>query len=224
MSPLGFTTNLTYWSAFAGGLLSFFSPCIFPLLPGFLAFLISSKGKSGAISKAIAFSIGLSLIFIILGLATGTFGLLLATYKRYIEIIGGILIIVFGLSYTGLFMLPFFEKGIYVPFKKNVDTFWSAFLFGIVTSFAWTPCIGPALGSILTMAATGNTLSGGMLLAVFSLGLVIPLIIAAILIDFVNRLVSFLVKYQKWINIIGGIILIFVGILMISGELNYIGI
>ncbi len=219
MSPIVVTTQISYWSAFIGGILSFFSPCIFPILPGFLAFLVSSRGRNGAIYKAVAFSIGLSIIFILLGLASGTFGSFLITYKRYIEIIGGILIVIFGLSYTGLFTLPFFEKGIYIPFKRNVDSFWSAFLFGIVTSFAWTPCIGPALGTILTIAATGNTLSGGILLSIFSLGLVIPLILAAVLIQVVNRIVAFIVKYQRWINVTGGLVLVIFGFLMIFGKL-----
>ncbi|MGC8545847.1 cytochrome c biogenesis CcdA family protein [Athalassotoga sp.] len=219
MSPITVTAQISYWGAFVGGILSFFSPCIFPILPGFLAFLVSSRGRSAAIYKAVAFSIGLSVIFILLGLASGTFGVFLITYKRYVEIIGGILVVIFGLSYTGLFTLPFFEKGIYIPFKRNVDSFWSAFLFGIVTAFAWTPCIGPALGTILTMAATGNTLSGGTLLSIFSLGLVIPLILASVLIQVVNRIVAFLVKYQRWINVTGGIVLIIFGFLMIFGKL-----
>ncbi|MGC8704914.1 MAG: cytochrome c biogenesis CcdA family protein [Athalassotoga sp.] len=220
MTPIVVSTQISYWSAFVGGILSFFSPCIFPILPGFLAFLVSSQKRGGAISKAVAFSIGLSMIFIILGLATGTFGIFLTTYKRYVEIIGGIIVIVFGISYTGLFTLPFFEKGIYIPFKRDVDSFWNALLFGIVTAFAWTPCIGPALGTILTIAATGNTLSGGILLAIFSAGLVIPLILSSILIEIVNKIVGFIVKYQRAINIIGGVVLILFGILMIWGKLT----
>ena len=223
MSPIGITNQVSYWSAFLGGILSFLSPCIFPLLPGFLAFLISSKGKRGPVFKAIAFSLGLSLIFVLLGLGTGTFGFFLIGYKRYVEIVGGILVLIFGMSYTGLFTLPVFEKGIYIPFNRNVDNFWNAFGFGIVTAFAWTPCIGPTLGAILTIAATGNTLSGGIMLSIFSLGLVIPLIIAALLIDFMNRFVAFLVKYQRLINIVGGIILMFVGLLMIFGKLALFG-
>jgi len=220
---LGFslvTVQVNWWAALAGGLLSFLSPCIFPILPGFLAFLISSKGKRSALWRAFAFSLGLSAIFILLGIATGTFGIILVRSRRLIELIGGIVIIVFGLSYTGLFTLPFFEKGIILPFNREIEGFWSAFLFGIVTSFAWTPCIGPTLGAILTIAATGNTLNGGLLLSFFSLGIMIPLLLAAILVDSVNKIVPAISKYQRQINIIGGIVLIIVGLLMIFGKLG----
>lgn len=219
MTPIVVNTQISYWGAFIGGLLSFFSPCIFPILPGFLAFLVSSQKSNTAVSKAVAFSIGLSIIFIMLGFASGAFGSFLTIYKRYVEIIGGIIIVIFGISYTGLFTLPFFEKGIYIPFKRDVDNFWSAILFGVVTAFAWTPCIGPVLGTILTIAATGNTISGGILLSVFSFGLVTPLILASFLIQIVNKIVGIIVKYQKLINFVGGIVLVLFGILMIFGKL-----
>ncbi len=213
------TVQVNMWTAFVGGLLSFLSPCIFPLLPGFLAFLVSSKKRRSALWRAFAFSLGLSMIFILLGLASGTFGVFLTGSKRWIEVFGGALVILFGMSYTGLFTLPFFEKGIFIPFNREVDSFWSAFLFGIVTSFAWTPCIGPTLGAILTIAATGNTLSGGVLLTFFSAGIMIPLLIAALLVDSVNKIIPAVSKYQRQINIVGGIVLIIVGILMVFGKL-----
>lgn len=217
------TAQVNYWAAVLGGLLSFLSPCIFPILPGFFAFLVSSKKKRSAVWRAFAFSLGLSSIFILLGLASGTFGTFLGGYRDLISRLGGVIIVIFGLSYTGLFTLPFFEKGFFIPFRREVDGFWSAFLFGIVTSFAWTPCIGPTLGAILAVAATGNTFSGGVLLAFFSAGVMIPLVLAALLIESVNRIVPFIAKYQRQINLIGGIVLIAVGILMIFGKLAVLG-
>ncbi len=214
------TVQVNWWAALVGGFLSFLSPCIFPLLPGFLAFLISSKKRKSAVWRAFAFSLGLSVIFILLGLATGTFGMFLSGFRRWVELIGGAIVIVFGVSYTGLFTLPFFEKGIFIPFNREVDSFWSAFLFGLVTSFAWTPCIGPTLGAILTIAATGDTLNGGILLAFFSIGIMIPLLLAALLVDYVNKVMPTISKYQTQINIAGGIILIIVGILMMIGKLG----
>ena len=214
------TVQVNWWAAVVGGLLSFFSPCIFPLLPGFLAFLISSKKKRSAFWRAFAFSLGLSTIFVILGIATGTFGMFLNNSKRLVEIIGGAIVILFGLSYTGLFTLPFFERGLLIPFNREIEGFWSAFLFGIVTSFAWTPCIGPTLGAILTIAATGNSLNGGILLVFFSIGIMIPLLFSALLIDYVNKIVPFISKYQRQINIAGGVTLIIVGMLMLFGKLG----
>ncbi len=213
------TVQVNLWTALVGGLLSFLSPCIFPLLPGFLAFLVSSKKKRSAVWRAFAFSLGLSVIFVLLGLATGTFGMFLSGSKRWIELIGGALVILFGMSYTGLFTLPFFEKGIFIPFNREIDGFWSAFLFGLVTSFAWTPCIGPTLGAILTIAATGNTLTGGILLVFFSIGIMIPLLLAALLVDSINKIMPAISKYQRQINIVGGIVLIIVGVLMMLGKL-----
>ncbi|WP_456399401.1 cytochrome c biogenesis CcdA family protein [Mesoaciditoga sp.] len=214
------TVQVNWWAALIGGFLSFLSPCIFPLLPGFLAFLISSRNRKSAVWRAFAFSLGLTVIFVLLGIASGTFGMMLSGSKRWIELIGGIIVIVFGLSYAGLFTLPFFEKGIFIPFNRKIDGFWSAFLFGIVTSFAWTPCIGPTLGAILTIAATGNSLNGGVLLTIFSVGIMIPLILAALLVDFVNKIMPAISKYQRQINIVGGIILIIVGFLMVIGKLG----
>ena len=213
------TVQVNWWAALVGGLLSFLSPCIFPLLPGFLAFLISSKKRRSAVWRAFAFSLGLSVIFVLLGIATGTFGMFLSGSKRWVEIVGGAIVIVFGMSYSGLFTLPFFEKGIFIPFNREIDGFWSAFLFGIVTSFAWTPCIGPTLGAILTIAATGDTLNGGLLLVLFSVGIMIPLILAALLVDYVNKAMPKISKYQRQINIVGGVILITVGVLMMLGKL-----
>jgi cytochrome c-type biogenesis protein len=214
------TVQVNWWAALVGGFLSFLSPCIFPLLPGFLAFLISSKKRKSAVWRAFAFSLGLSVIFVLLGVATGTFGMFLSGSKKWVELIGGIIVIVFGASYTGLFTLPFFEKGIFIPFNREIEGFWSAFLFGIVTSFAWTPCIGPTLGAILTIAATGNSLNGGILLTLFSIGIMIPLILAALLVDYVNKIMPTISKYQRQINIVGGAILIMVGVLMITGKLG----
>ena len=170
--------------------------------------------------KVIAFVLGFTAVFTALGVFAGTLGRLLAKYKIAVNAVSGGIVIIFGLSYLGVFRLPFF-KGINARYK--VTGIISAFVFGIIYSVSLTPCVGAFLGSALMLASSvGGALEGGVLLLVYSLGLGIPFILSAVFIDKLSGTFGFIKKNYKIINLCSGVALILVGILIATGLLSRI--
>lgn len=222
--------ELSIWIAFVGGFFSFLSPCVFPLVPAYMGYLsgraIQHQGNGAeaasrwiTITHGLAFVLGFSVVFILLGLAFSMIGGWLYGIKDILAKIGGLIIILFGVHMTGIYRFKFLEYDLRLqsPTQKSFG-FISSFLMGIFFSAGWSPCIGPVLGSILALAVnTGDIGNGALLLGFYSLGLGIPFILAAIGISWVTKI---LVKYQKSIRIteiIMGIVLIIVGIMLMSG-------
>lgn len=212
--------------AFLAGLASFLSPCVLPLVPVYLAVLGGASpdelGRPGGhgrlILRAFAFVVGFSMVFIAMGLSASLVGMLLATYRRYLEIGGGILAVVFGLHFSGLIRIPFLmaHKGAhYSPKARGIGP---SFLLGMAFSVGWTPCVGPALGAILGLAGAGSTLfSGLILLLAYSIGLGLPFLLVAVFIRYLLPMWSKVSKFARTAQMLGGLLLVLMGGLMLSG-------
>lgn len=204
---------------FLEGFISFISPCMLPLLPLYISYFAGGADKKYKVFlRALSFVLGFTVVFSLLGLFAGTLGAFLREYRTAVNIVGGALIILFGLSYLEVIKLPFF-KGI--RNGRTADTVVSAFLFGIVYSVSLTPCIGAFLGSALALAgASGTALKGVLLLVTYSLGLGVPFLISALLIERLNTAFTFIKRNYRVINIVCGGFLILIGILMALGQLD----
>lgn len=204
---------------FLEGFISFISPCMLPLLPLYISYFAGGADKKHKVFlRALSFVLGFTVVFSLLGLFAGTLGAFLREYRTAVNIVGGALIILFGLSYLEVIKLPFF-KGI--RNGRTADTVVSAFLFGIVYSVSLTPCIGAFLGSALALAgASGTALKGVLLLVTYSLGLGVPFLISALLIERLNTAFTFIKRNYRVINIVCGGFLILIGILMALGQLD----
>ena len=215
--------------ALGAGLISFFSPCVLPLIPGYIAYISGSsfnelvENKNINLLPIILFTFGFSIVFIIFG-ATATFlgQLLLSNYSE-LRIIAGAIIIIFSLHILGIIKLNFlnYEKRIYTSNNKGAV---GSILVGMAFGFGWTPCIGPILGSILALASTEESINRGILLLFFySLGLAIPFVLSGYLIQ---KFLVFSKNFKKNINIVskvGGVILLTTGILIITNKLQALG-
>ena len=215
--------------AFGAGLLSFLSPCVLPLIPGYISYISGSslneliEKKTVNIFPIILFAIGFSIVFISFGATASFLGSLILNNSYHLRIASGIIIIVFSLHILGIINLNFlnYEKRIYTEKKSGI---FSSLLVGMAFGFGWTPCIGPILGSILALASTEQNLNRGILLLVFySLGLAIPFILSGYLIQ---KFLVFSKNIKSKMNIIlksGGALLLITGILMITNQLQAIG-
>ena len=211
---------MQYLITFLEGIISFISPCMLPMIPLYISYFSGDNkdNKRKTIISSIAFVIGFTLVFCILGLFAGTIGQVLTKYKRIVNLICGIIIILFGLKYLDFIKIPFF-KG--MKKKEKVTGVFSAFIFGIIFSINLTPCIGAFLGSALMMASSSqNMIEGVLLLLVYSLGLGIPFILSAVLLDKLKNTFNFIKKHYKVINVVCGVFLIIIGILMAFGILS----
>lgn len=216
---------LLYITAFAAGLISFFSPCIVPLIPGFLAFLtgdtlVNNKTKINwtAFYKSLSFVAGFSIIFILMGLSISSMGIFLIKHQKFINVVGGALIILFGLHLLDLFQIPFLLKG-----GVKTPKYSSGFFLGIAFSAAWTPCVGPVLGSILIIAGTeGSALQGGILLMLYSLGIAIPFMLFALFWGKLVSYIKYIAKISWYINKAAGFILVILGFLIMTGRFTWL--
>lgn len=220
--------------AFLAGLLTFLAPCTLPLVPGYLGFIsgvslsdLKNPDKVKTARKKIflnglLYTIGFSLVFIILGSLFGLGGGTLIKYRLWLSRLGGLFIIFFGLFMLGILKLPLLNREKHLANIKVLKPGrpGSSLLFGATFAFGWTPCIGPILGSILTLAASRATVGqGAFLLAIFSLGLAAPFLIIAAGIGSASIYLSKLNKYLNIISIIGGVFLIFLGVLLLTDNL-----
>lgn len=214
---------MDYIITFIEGIISFISPCMLPMLPIYISYFAGQSNNEDSqsykmIFKVIAFVAGFTVVFTSLGLFSGTLGKLLSEYQTIVNIVSGIIVILFGISYLDVFRIPFF-KGMNKGYK--VTGIVSAFLFGAIYSVSLTPCVGAFLGSALMLASSaGGALRGAVLLLTYSLGLGIPFIFSAVLLDKLSGAFTFIKKHYKIINLISGIALIIVGILMAFGMFN----
>ncbi len=216
---------MNYIITFLEGMISFISPCMLPMLPIYISYFAGhseseDEKRTKTIFKVIAFVVGFTVVFTMLGVFAGTLGKLLAKYQTAVNIVSGGIVVLFGLSYLGLFRIPFF-KGMKGGYK--VTGIFSAFLFGAIYSVSLTPCVGAFLGSALMLASSaGGALKGASLLFVYSLGLGIPFIFSAVLLDKLSGAFKWIKQHYRVINLVCGIALIAVGILMMLGLLNTI--
>ena len=217
---------MQYLLLFLEGMITFVSPCFLPILPVYIAYFAGGKGtgedRTKALRNAIGFVLGFTLVFVALGAFAGSIGSFLREYRTLVNIVSGSVVIVFGLNYLGVLRLNFANPETQGRLWKAVGTkpltFFSAFLFGIVFSIGWTPCISAFLGAALLRAAQQGTMMEGMrMLFVFSMGLGLPLIASAILIDRMKGAFAFIKRHYRIINAFAGGLLVLVGILMMTG-------
>ena len=213
---------MQYFIAFLEGIITFISPCLLPMLPVYISYFAggTERNTKKTLKNAFGFVLGFTTVFVIMGALAGTVGSFLSRYQVVVNIITGLIVIFFGLNFLGVFKLSIF-KGMSSNAKTDNLGFFSSFVFGVVFSVGWTPCVGAFLGSALMMASQqGKVLQGILMLLTYSLGLGIPFIASAVLIDKLKTTFDFIKKNYKVINIICGCILILVGVLMMSGLLN----
>ncbi len=220
---------LELFIAFGAGLISFLSPCVLPLIPGYISYISGASldellaNKKINLVPLILFTLGFSFVFIIFGAAASYLGQVLLQNSETLRILAGLIIIVFSLQLIGIININFlnFEKKIYT--KKN-NNIWFSFIIGMAFGFGWTPCIGPILGSILALASTEETIFKAIiLLSFYSLGLAIPFILSGYL---MQRFLMFSKNFKKNINLVtksGGVILLITGVLILTNQLQILG-
>ena len=216
--------------ALGAGLISFLSPCVLPLIPGYISYISGQaldeiiKDNKSVLLKTIFFSIGFSIVFISFGITASFIGKLLISYSNQLRIIAGIIIILFSLQFIGLINLKILNSETRFFTKNYNDNLIFPIIVGAAFGFGWTPCIGPVLGSILALAAIEENITKGiLLLSFYSLGLAIPFIISGVLID---KFLFFSKSFRKYISTItkvGGAILLLTGIAILTGQLQILG-
>ena len=220
---------LELFIAFGAGLISFLSPCVLPLIPGYISFISGStlneiiEKKKIDLLPLIVFSLGFSFVFIIFGATASFLGQILLQNSQILRSIAGVIIIIFSLQLIGVLNIKFLnvEKKFYT--KKSNNIFF-IFIVGMAFGFGWTPCIGPILGSILALASTEETIYKAiLLLSFYSLGLAIPFILSGYL---MQKFLLFSKNFKRNINLVtkgGGIILLITGILILTNQLQVLG-
>lgn len=219
------TPSLGVLVAFAGGLLSFLSPCVLPLVPSYLGFVtgFTANEMSGrrkiAMVHATLFVLGFTLVFMLFGASATALGRVLKYYEIWFQRVGGVLIILFGLYCLGVLKLRFLDQEARLHLDRKPVGYLGSLLVGMTFAAGWTPCIGPILGGILGLAATEASLPRGMLLlGAYSLGLAVPFLLAAFAVEsFLDWFQRFR-RYMRWVQRASGVLLIAVGLLLATGH------
>ena len=223
-------------AAFLAGVLMFLAPCTLPLVPGYLAFIAgvpygevgkgeSSKTRKRILLNAAAFVVGFSFIFILLGIFAALIGSLLGPWREILSRGAGLVVILFGLTMMGLLRIPALsrERRLGLPRFLTVGRPESSLLIGALFALGWSPCIGPILGTVLLYASSSATaLEGGVLLGVFSLGLGIPFFISALALSHAGKAFARITPKLHALSVVGGALLVFFGILLLTGTLGYL--
>ena len=214
---------MQYIISFLEGIVTFLSPCLLPMLPVYISYFAGNNREGGmgrTLRNALGFVLGFTIVFIALGALAGTLGGLLQAHQTAVNLVTGAVVVLFGLYFLGVFRLNFLKgmKG----FQRQKDLgFFSTMLFGIVFSVSWTPCVGAFLGSALMLASQqGETMTGILMLLAYSLGLGIPFMVSALLIDRLKAAFDWIKRHYRAINMVCGALLIAVGILMMTGLFN----
>ena len=213
---------MQYVIAFLEGVITFLSPCLLPMLPIYISYFAGGGERSvrQTLTGSVGFVAGFSIIFVILGALAGTVGSFLKEHQTLVNIVSGAVVVFFGLNFLGVFKLNLFHGG-----SRHVDTqnmnFFSAMIFGMIFSLGWTPCVGAFLGSALMLASQqGHVLSGMLMLLIYSLGLGLPFLISAVLIDRLKSAFDWIKSHYAIIQLFSGSFLILVGVLMATGLLG----
>lgn len=221
-------------AAFLAGVFMFLAPCTLPLVPSYLAFIAGvpygQVGKGGSLEarqrillNAVAFIIGFSFVFMVLGMFAGLAGSLLGPWREYLSRAAGLVVMLFGFTMMGVLRIRFFlsERRLALPRFLTVGRPESSILIGALFALGWSPCVGPILGTVLLFAsARATALEGGLLLSVFSLGLGLPFLLSALLIGRASKAFARLTPALEWLSLFGGGVLVFFGALLFSGMIG----
>ncbi len=213
---------MQYVVSFLEGIITFISPCLLPMLPIYISYFAGGGERSTGrtLRGALGFVAGFTVGFVLMGALAGTVGGFLRSHQTAVNIVSGLVVVFFGLNFLGVFKLNIFKGS-----NRSVDTadmgFFSAALFGVVFSLGWTPCVGAFLGSALMLASQqGHVLEGMAMLLAYSLGLGIPFVISAVLIDYLKSVFDWIKRHYDVINKVCGAFLILVGVLMATGTMG----
>lgn len=210
---------LQYFIAFLEGIITFISPCLLPMLPIYASYFAGGgeRNRKKTLIGALGFVLGFTTVFVALGALAGTLGSLVNRYQTAVNIVCGAIVIIFGLNFIGILKLNLFRGG-RKRMARATGGFFSSVLFGLVFSVGWTPCVGAFLGSALMLVAQqGHAVEGMIMLLCYSVGLGIPFVIGAVLIDRLKSAFDFIKRHYKEINIVSGVFLILIGVLMATG-------
>ena len=216
---------MTYVISFLEGIITFISPCLLPMLPIYLSYFAGNATQeketpARVLKNALGFVLGFTLVFVAMGALAGTLGGLVRRYQVAVNLVTGAVVVFFGLNFLGVFRVNLFHGSRRAMSNRPLG-FGSALLFGIVFSVGWTPCVGAFLGSALMMASQqGQVLVGILMLLCYSLGLGIPFVLSALLIDRLRGTFDFIKRHYRVVNLICGIMLIVIGVLMMAGLLG----
>lgn len=219
--------EIQYFLLFLEGIITFVSPCLLPMLPVYVSYFaagepVAGGAKSKALVNAVGFVIGFTLVFTVFGAFAGAVGRILREYSVALNIITGAVVVIFGLNFLGVFKQGPLNTSKMLDVNTKGLSFFPSMLFGIVFSISWTPCVGAFLGSALMLASQqGSVEQGIFMLLFFSLGLGIPFVVSAVLVDKLKGAFDFIKRNYKVINIVSGGLLVITGILMMSGYMGY---
>lgn len=210
---------MQYFISFLEGIITFISPCLLPMLPIYISYFVGGGERDAkkTLKCAVGFVLGFTAVFVAMGALAGTVGGFLQSHQTAVNIVSGLIVVFFGLNFLGVFKVNLFHGS-----SRQVNTdhmgFFSSMLFGVVFSVGWTPCVGAFLGSALMLAGQqGHVLEGMGMLLVYSMGLGIPFILSAVLIDQLKSAFDWVKKNYRIINLISGCLLILIGVLMATG-------
>lgn len=211
---------MQYLISFFEGILTFISPCLLPMLPVYLSYFAGGEANSKkTLQNALGFILGFTILFTAMGALAGTLGSFLSKYQTAVNIVSGLIVVFFGLNFMGIIKLNLFKGS--ARMRTGELGFFSSVLFGMVFSIGWTPCVGAFLGSALMLASQqGHVLEGTLMLLTYSLGLGIPFLLSAVLLDQLKGAFNFIKRHYDLINRICGGLLILIGILMATGILR----
>lgn len=217
---------MEYFLLFLEGIITFISPCILPMIPLYISYfagesIVNNKSKYNVLVNSLGFVLGFTIIFTLLGTLAGSFGSFIKSQSNIINIISGVIVVVFGINYIGLFKISFLERSSKINVQIKTFKFLSSIIFGMIFAIGWTPCVGTFLGAALMIAVNSHDIiKGTIMLLIYSIGLGIPFVICAVLIDKIKESFNFIKRNYKIINMLSGIILILVGISIMTGYLN----
>ena len=214
--------------AATAGVLSFLSPCVLPIVPPYLAFMAGASMEEMAghrrpqvLRAAAFFVLGLSTVFLLLGLAASTLGRALLAWQEQMTLLAGVVIVIFGLHFLGLLRIPLFARDVRFEARAEAGTALGAYLFGLAFAFGWTPCIGPVLGAILSLAVQGGSAGRGLLLmGAYAVGLGVPFLLAALFLGRAMGVMSGLRRHMAAVERATGALLVAVGVLMLTGAFS----
>ena len=213
---------MQYLISFLEGVITFLSPCLLPMLPIYVSYFAGGEAQSlrKTVTNALGFVLGFTVLFVAMGALAGTLGSFVRQYQTAVNLVCGLVVIFFGLNFLGVFRINLFRGG-----QGRVETrelgFLSSALFGVVFSVGWTPCVGAFLGSALMLASQqGHVLEGMAMLLVYSLGLGVPFLLSAVLLDYLKTAFDWIKRHYRTINLVCGGFLILVGVLMATGTLG----
>ncbi len=219
------------FAAFLAGAISFLSPCVLPLVPGYVSFIagqpdlhrrrVGWRARLAALRLSLCFTLGFSSVFVALGAGASALGSLLLTWRTELNLFGGAVIILFGLMMLGLFRLPMLARDTRFQIDMPGGRPMGAYVMGLSFAFGWTPCIGPILGAILTLGANSASLSGGVgLLAIYSLGLGLPFLLTALFTDALAARVKTIGRAGRLLYLLAGGVMVALGVAVMTGNMS----